>query len=398
MGDLAVTVKLNGVLVDDRLIPVHSLVRIGESRESLVHFPGADIAVVRLGARLALRGRVLDEGEEMDISLGATQVHLRHTTKFCPPSALSAKLDTRFLVAAVLVMVCGSWFDAAEYWLNHQPHSQPSTPLAQLLDAFEAVTDGQPTRLGAAVRSGTDSLRSGLDDGDDLSGISKADGPRHLADDVQSGIGYYAWYRTAVPADDPQVDEAMLRFLERPQDPSVRRILAQAAYNRDDYETAAWHYRRVAERFPDDRATLIRLARAEKRLGFHQREIELYRRVLSADARNVEALSGLAVALVRVGRLDEAQQVLDALQIIAPMHPVTHVTVAIVAAWKGQVDQAVTALEQGFVNRAQLSEELQIELRRDIALEPAFHSLRRDWHLRAMLLRHLGAAAPRTAL
>ena len=102
--------------------------------------------------------------------------------------------------------------------------------------------------------------------------------------------------------------------------------------------------------------------------------------------------------LLRLGRLDEAQGAVDELLIRAPMHPYTHVTEAVVWAWKGQTEDAVQALEQGFVARAQLSEEMQIELRRDIALDPAFHSLRRDWHLRAMLLRHLGAAAPRPAL
>jgi hypothetical protein len=80
------------------------------------------------------------------------------------------------------------------------------------------------------------------------------------------------------------------------------------------------------------------------------------------------------------------------------MHPYTHVTQAFVFSWEGRIEDAVSALEQGFVARAQLSEEMQIELRRDIALEPTFHSLRKDWHLRAMLLRHLGAAAPRPSL
>ena len=93
VGDLAVTVRLNGVLVEDQVIPVHSVVRIGESADALVHFPGADVAVVRLGKRLAMRGRSLEEGEEMEISLGATHVHIRHTNKFRPPSALQATID-----------------------------------------------------------------------------------------------------------------------------------------------------------------------------------------------------------------------------------------------------------------------------------------------------------------
>ena len=62
---------------------------------------------------------------------------------------------------------------------------------------------------------------------------------------------------------------------------------------------------------------------------------------------------------------------------------------------QGREAEAIEALEDGFAARAQLSKELQIEMRRDIALDPAFKAMRSDWRLRAMLLRHLGAAAPR---
>ena len=393
MGDLSVTVRLNGVLVEDRVLSVHSLVRIGDSPDALVTFPGADVAVVRLGKRLALRGRSLEEGEEMDIALGATQVHLRHThTRFAPPSALGSTIDARFLVAAVLVLVTGSWIDAASYWLDQQSHSVSATPLAWVLEAVDAVQGDPDAALNASVRvNNSTSAASGEPE------LPKADGPKHTSDDHVSGTGYYVWYRSAV-LDDDQEEEATIRFLERPDDPAVRRVLARAAYNRDDYEAAVWHYRWLLERFPDDRTVKIRLARAEKRLGYHQREIELYRDVLAVEPDNIEALSGLAVALMRVGRLDEAQHVVDTLLIAAPMHPYTHVTLGMIAAWKGQTEEAVAALEEGFRARAQLSKELQVELRRDIALDPALHSLRRDWHLRAMLLRHLGAAAPRPVL
>ena len=396
MGDLAVTVCLNGVLVEDRVIPVHSLVRLGEASDALVPFPGADVAVVRLGKRLALRGRTLDEGEEMSITLGATLVHLRHTHKFSPPSTLSTTLDTRFLVAAVLVMVIGSWIDAAEYWVDHQEHGAAS-PLTQVVEAFQTFQTSPPSQIGAAMQSASDGLISPLD-AEPEHRPPKADGPNHSPDDHISGTGYYAWYRAAILDDAHQADEATLRYLDTPHDPSVRRVMAQVAYNRDDYEAAAWHYRWLLEQFPDDRDTRIRLARAEKRLGFHHAEVELYNSVLDVDPNNVEALSGLSIALLRLGRLDEAQDVLDTLLTHAPMHPYTHVAQAVVWSWKGQIPEAVASLEQGFEARVQLSEELQIELRRDIALEPAFHSLRKDWHMRAMLLRHLGAAAPRPTI
>ncbi len=395
MGDLAVTVCLNGILVDNRVIPVHSVVRIGESADAVVHFPGADVAVVRLGKRLAMRGRSLDEGEEMEISLGATHVHLRHTTKFRPPSALQATIDARFLVAAVLVMVMGSWVDAAEYWLDHQPRDEGAAPITQLLQVFEAVQNGSPGPMNTAMTP-SDGL---LDpDGEattkDPVSLDKPDGPKHIPDDQQTGTGYYEWYRSVVLSDD-QVEDASVQFLRDPDDPAARQVLALDAYSRDDFESAAWHYQWIVDHFPADRTARIRLARAEKRLGFHAREVSHYRAVLSVDPTSIEARAGLAVALTRLGRLDEAAEALDALLIAAPHHPTTLLTVATIAAMKGQEIEATEALEAGFLGRAQLSQELQIEMRRDIALDPAFKAMRSNLWLRAMLMRHLGAAAPR---
>ncbi len=403
VGDLAVTVRLNGVLVEDRVIAVYSLVRLGEATDAVVPFPGADVAVVRLGKRLALRGRTLEEGEEMEIALGATLVHLRHTHKFSPPSAIRATLDTRFLVAALLVMVIGSWIDAAEYWLDHHSHSKQITPFTQILQVFSAVADGEPDQLAASVSTASEGLVSAEGE-PPYTEPPRADGPRHVPDDSLTGTGYYEWYRLAVLQDD-QVEAASLRFLEAPSDPAVRRIMARGAYDRDDFEAAAWHYRWLVDRFPDDRAARIRLARTEKRLGFHQREVELYREVLRADPQNIEALSGVTLALTRLGRLDEAQQSFDELLVLAPMHPYTEITTATIAALMGRQEEALQALERGFISRAQLSRELQIEMRRDIALDPAFKSLRNGARLkdsqrtlRGMLMIHLGAAAPRPVL
>ena len=397
MGDLAVTVRLNGILVEDQVIPVHSVVRIGDAPDALVHFPGADVAVVRLGKRLAMRGRTLEEGEDMEISLGATHVHLRHTTKFRPPSALQATIDARFLVAAVLVMAMGSWVDAAEYWLDRQTQSNGAAPITQLLEGFEAVQSSQPGPMSTAM-SASDGLLESDSDGDDIMVVEKvvkADGPRHIADDALTGTGYYEWYRSAVPDDDMVEEAASEQFLDNQEIPTARQVLARDAYDQDDFERAAWHYQWIIDRFPHDRSARIRLARAEKRLGYHAREVTHYRAVLSADPTNIEARAGLAVALTRLGRLDEADGALDTLLITAPHHPSTHLTIATIAALNGQEAEAVEALEAGFRARAQLSEEMQIEMRRDIALDPAFKSLRNDWMLRAMLLRHLGAAAPR---
>ena len=397
MGDLAVTVRLNGILVDNQVIPVHSVVRVGEATDAVVHFPGADVAVVRLGDRLAMRGRTLEEGEEMEISLGATHVHLRHTTRFRPPSALQSTIDARFLVAAVLVMVVGSWIDAAEHWLDHQPRDAGASHITQLLQVFEAVQNVSPGPMNTAMSTASEGLLEADTEAIPKATVSKADGPRHLSDDHHTHTGYYEWYRLAAEEldSDNQVEDASVQFLRNQEDPSARHVLAVDAHNRDDFESAAWHYQWIVDRFPEDRAARIRLARAEKRLGFHAREVAHYRYVLSVDATNIEARAGLAVALTRLGRLDEAEESLDTLLISAPHHPSTHLTIATIAAMQGREEEAVDALEEAFLAQAQLSDELQLEMRRDIALDPAFRTLRAQIDMRAMFMRHLGAAAPR---
>lgn len=393
MGDLAVTVRLNGVLVEDRILKVSTVVRLGDAPDATVPFPGADLAVVRIGSRLALRGRCLEEGEEMELSLGATQVLLQHTPKFTSPPMLSARFDRQFMVAALLVLAVGSWIDAASYWVQHQP-SDIALPFTRMVNAVKAFQPLPSTQLGAAVRTHPDALLQALDSEPAVE-VRRADGPVHVSDDQLSGTAYYAWYRSAILDDAHQSDEAMLQFLDTPGDPEVRRIMARTAYNRDDYDAAAWHYRWLLERDPDNLDAKLRLARSIRRLGFHSEEIEIYREVLQVEPNNVEALSGMSTALLRLGRLDESQSVLDTLMMHAPRHPYTHITQSIIFAWHGRTEEAVAFLEKGFDDRDQLSEEMQVELRRDISLEPAFQSLRRDWHLRAMLLRHLGAAAPR---
>ena len=57
--------------------------------------------------------------------------------------------------------------------------------------------------------------------------------------------------------------------------------------------------------------------------------------------------------------------------------------------------EALAALERCMRGRHQLSDEMELELRRDLALEPALSRLRTDKRALSLLHRHLAAAAPR---
>lgn len=386
MGDLAVSVLVHGNVVDDRVVPVRRMIRLGESDDAAVAFPGADLAVVRVGRGLALRGRVLEEGEEMCISLGHVEVRLLHTVRGGAfPLEWGTFLDKRFLAAAIVATVSGTWLDTAESWVERHGPALESDVVDTFLDTMEgrgaveakAVVAAPDARASEGARSSEESRTT--------------QGPRHESDDRLTGTGYYAWYRAAVMADAAHESWGPLDRT----DVAARRRLARAAYDRDDWDTAAWHYRWLVERVPDDRTAKLHLAWAERRRGQHDVEVALYKEILAVDPDDALAESGLALALARLGRMGEAEEAVDDLQVKAPMDPYTDLTIAMVAAVQGHDDDALQALDKTLDARAQLSDELQVELRRDLAIDPILSSLRKDRRMSAILRKHLGAGAPR---
>jgi len=384
MGDLSVNVRLHGEVVEDTVLRVGRTVRIGEADEARVAFPGADLMVVRAGERLLVRGRALEEGDSLELSLGVVDVTVEHTLRGRTPPEWRSAFDVRFLAVVLLLTAVGTWWDAADAWLDRDPLSLAPSPHAASQTQTQDEASVQRTTLVTPVDM--PALASDTD-------LDEAQGPRHLPDDQLSGTAWNAWYRRAVPVDDQYLD-AYDRLRTNPMDAGAHRIVAQAAYDNDDFDVAAWHYRWLAAQYPDDRGILLRLARAERRRGRHTVEIDLYRHVLAQDPQNTEAMGGLAVALARVGRLDEASQLEDELQATAPMAPSTDLAIALTAALQGRDREALDALDRSIGARGQLSQEMQIELRRDLAIDPAFADLRKDKRLRALLHRHLGAAAP----
>jgi tetratricopeptide (TPR) repeat protein len=386
VGELAVTVRLHGVVVDDRVLRVGQQVRIGEAPDAAVSFPGADIAVVRMGRRLALRGRTLDEGEEMTLSLGAVEVGLEHTLHGPTHSEWTGAMDGRFLAAVALVALGGAWFDAAEGWAERQAGTALS-PITELRQALLAVTDGPDPRQSAAVSGRVGPLPG-------LPVPASLDGPAHVADDALTGIGYAAWLETAIPRDHDGAP-GWERLAVDLRDPQGLRLVGRSAYDAGDYNTSAWAWGALLERYPDDRLALMRLAWAEKRRGNHSAEVALYRHLLEREPDDVAAQAGLAVALGRLRRFDEAGPLAERLSAVAGEAPQAELALAVLAALAGDDKEAFGSLERVLERRDQLSEEQAIELRRDIALDPAFAGYRKELRLRALLHRHMGAAGPR---
>jgi Flp pilus assembly protein TadD len=389
MGDLAVRVCLGEYVVEDRLLRFRGAVHIGDGPEARVAFPGADITVLRLKGRYRLRGRTLEEGESLRITLGPVDVWVCHTPRARGLVREQAWIDRRFVAVAALVIAVGAWTDAAEGWIVHQPDAQTSHGGDVLRSLVEQVRQPTPQQRVAGVRAHP--APSGR-----VRHVQRiADGPRHIPDDMASRTAFYRWYRSAVP-DDPLARKAASRLTADELDRVARRTLANAAYNADRFKAAAWHYQVLTWGKETDGGAFLGLARAQRRRGHHASEIQVYRRMLLTWRDHPGALSGLATALGRMGRFDEAAATLEQLETVAPDDPYTDMSSATLAALQARHVDALESLDRAFSARAQLAPDLQIELRRDLALDPAFASLRSDKRLRGLLRRHLGAAAPRT--
>ncbi|MEC7949394.1 MAG: tetratricopeptide repeat protein, partial [Myxococcota bacterium] len=347
-------------------------------------------AVVRLGTGLGIRGRILEEGDELSLFLGPIHVQLEHTVRARLPPEWAGLWDQRFLAAALLIVAAGTWIDAAEAWLDRQPPDA----VAAVTQVRELVRSVGSDSLGGSSRAVAMPAAKGPDPVPEEP-TAFADGPRHEDDDHLTRMGWAAWYRQLVPNDDDQLFEAQQRFALDPGDPWARRVLARSAYDHDNADEASRHYGWLAERFPQDSAIRLRLARADQRRGHHRSEVVHYETILERDPSHAEARAGMAVGLARMNRLDEAAVALDQLEYIAPDAPMTALTVAQLAALTGHHKRALEALDRAFRNRSALSDEGQLELRRTIALDPAFASLRRDPRLRSLIYRHLGAAGVR---
>jgi tetratricopeptide (TPR) repeat protein len=401
MGDLAVSVSLEGTPVADAVLPVRHIVRIGEAANSAVAFPGADIAVVRIGRDLAVRGRRLAEGQGIGVSLGPVRVWMEHTKRARFRRPWREHLDLRFLAVALLVTVAGLWFESFEAAFEaRSEHGFVArqighSPLRALLPARAGPLDhGSPDRRTAGLSATGDQPAQ-----EPVGGLLR-EGPEAVNDDHRSGVGFYAWYRSAVLDDVAPSVLARERIARDPTDERAHDILARSAYEADRFELAAAHFRWLDERGDRglanvERELLWRLARTERRLGRHAAEARSYERILALQPDEPWALGGQATVMARLGRFDEAASLLNQASSIAPGHAYLDVYAAVVAAEQGLDSRAVELLEGVLAQRDGLAPEYQVELRRDIALDPAFSGLRSAGELRVMLARQLGAAAPR---
>ena len=379
MGDLNIQVRLNGVVVDDRTIAVKRSVVVGDFPGSAYLFPGASVRVQRSNDVLTALGQPLREGDSVGLSMPHITVRLSHTQKARPRHQRTGHgLDNSFLVAAVLIVLTGTWLDAVRAWAHRLP-----TNGAAVVDGWVNPTTGQQ-RATMNIKEVSRAPRT----------AEAPDGPSHRTDDAQTGVGYTPWLRNAVFVDE-RFKEADRRLVVDPESTESRRIVAHTAYNSGHYSAAAWHYRQIVEADSSDHQAALRLAWALRREGKHQQELAIYRSILLGDPGHVLALSGRTLAELRLDQTGAASRTFDRLQTVAPDHPYTEMTAAIMEANQGQPSRALQSLSRALKERERLPKDLQVELRRDVAIDPLFAPLRAGRGLPAVLRRHFGAASPR---
>ena len=115
------------------------------------------------------------------------------------------------------------------------------------------------------------------------------------------------------------------------------------------------------------------------------------------DPGNPIVMGNRAVAHARLGDFRGADYWLVQMRSRASdsRDPYLNVLEGMVSAIRGEESLALAQLEEAVALRGALPEGLQLELRRDIAIDPSFGSLRTDEGLHRMLWRHYGADHPR---
>jgi len=92
--------------------------------------------------------------------------------------------------------------------------------------------------------------------------------------------------------------------------------------------------------------------------------------------------------------LAEAWEALEQLRSLYPTHALPLVYEGLVFAVEGKESYALAALREGLTGYGSLSKSQQVEVRRDISLDPAFSRLRSDSRLVGIVEELIGAHVP----
>jgi Flp pilus assembly protein TadD len=125
----------------------------------------------------------------------------------------------------------------------------------------------------------------------------------------------------------------------------VARRIAQAAGPFRDQAAAAAAYRALAALDPDVPIVNFRLADALLRSGRAAESVPFYRKVLQSSPRTADPFVGLATAQAELGRLDDAERVLEAALRIDPASGQAYFNLGEIARMRGDMARARQSYE-----------------------------------------------------
>lgn len=386
MGDLHVRVTFHEHVVEDQVMPVKGVVWLGSRTAAQVVFPGADVAVTRLGDSLAIRGRRLREGQRTAFRVGPVRVQVQHLERFKVRRQIAPQLDYTFMLVAAAVMTSGMWVDTLGHLAQDPGVADVTARVAELRDWLrpDLGRDEQQASANVGMRE-PERRRADLD--------MVFEGRVASPDDEDTGWNFYGWYRAAVPTG-PLLSRARARLQGDPDDQHLHAMLARGEYDADNWSGAAAHYRNLVAYDGRNVAWLEGLAHANRRLGRHRQELELYSHLLELDPDNLMAMGYGGVALARLDQPDASMATLDELETLHPDHPYVSVFRGLTSAIDGQEAEAIASFEVALARQGELTDQQLLELRRDLALEPELADLRADPRMHRMLARQLGVMAP----
>lgn len=357
MVELAVTLRFHGRVVERRNLEVRGAITLGEGPDSVLPFEGGRLVVAREGAALRCGGRRLTAGEQIEVNFDTVELTLRHVvsrpTLFGPHlEGVHPLFDRRALLLGALLVASLAWAQSAASW-GDRPEA---------VDAVTLVTSDLPPSGEAPPLRG------------------------HHRDPSEVGEIWYRWYRRVVPRGDAERARAQRRLDQRPEDADALLLLARNAANADEDAEARQLYLRLLTLRPDDHRSRRRLAWVEQRLG----EAEAALQTLDAipaeadEAREVAAM--WALLLVRTGQTDAAERVLAPLD---PEHPLVAYAEAQLSLARGELEAAVDQLSTALLRLDRASPEDQVEIHRELALDPALAPLRSSARIRLLAARLL---------
>jgi tetratricopeptide (TPR) repeat protein len=133
---------------------------------------------------------------------------------------------------------------------------------------------------------------------------------------------------------------------QRPEDPSIPRILGNIYSRLGQREEAVRYYRLAAERGDTDVQTLLAIGSEYQAMEDFNQAVGMYQQVLRIDPNNVEAHINLGYCYWRLGRMDEAVQENRLAIQLAPDDYRGHLNLVLLYRDTGRITEAVEAAQR----------------------------------------------------